>query len=81
MFLGSWHKESGAGPDPAPAICAQREQGSEERALQWPEEGGRGMLRKGQAVVERNSQEGPGGRALPLPTPKPNTPSQTLGSQ
>ena len=39
------------------------------------------MLRKGQAVVERNSQEGPGGRALPLPTPKPNAPSQTLGSQ
>ena len=45
MFLGSWHKKSGAGPDPGPAIYAQREQGSEGRALQWPEEGGRGMVR------------------------------------
>lgn len=62
MFLGSWHKESGAGPDPAPAIYAQMEQGSEGRALQWPEEGGGGMLRQGLAEVERDSQEGPGGR-------------------
>lgn len=84
MFLGSWHKESGAGPGPSPChLCSsdgaglRREEPYNGQRREGEECSGRASLE-----VERNSQEGPGsGFCVSPPPPQPKAPSQTLGSK